>query len=141
MNQLIAHLIGDYILQNHWMANRKTKEWAPALAHVLLYGVPFAFLVPSVEAWLVIVATHLVIDRYRLAAYWVDFWGTGKEGALTVCVMHLRGFDLADGPVWTDGVQVVDRTPAAPPFLAVWLLILVDNTMHLTINALAIALL
>lgn len=123
MEQLIAHLIGDYVLQNHWMANQKTKAWGPAMAHALFYGLPFLLLVDSALAWLVIVGTHLLIDRFRLAKYWVDFWGVG---------------------VWPSGLALlaarlgvarsIEEVPQAPPFLAVWLLILVDNTMHLAIN-------
>jgi len=118
MSQLIAHLIGDYVLQNHWMANNKTKAWLPAILHVLLYGIPFLVLGANFWQWLIIVSTHLIIDHYRLAQYWVDFWGTGKPGWLSK--------------------QFGSPTPDAPPFLSVWLLIIVDNTMHLTINYLVL---
>lgn len=77
MEQLIAHLIGDYILQNHAMAMRKTSLWFWATLHVLLYGIPFLFLTTSPIQWLIIVGTHLLIDRFRLAKYWVDLWGIG----------------------------------------------------------------
>lgn len=33
MNQLIAHLIGDYWLQTSWMAFNKEKSWLATLAH------------------------------------------------------------------------------------------------------------
>ena len=114
MEQLIAHLLGDYVLQNHWMANKKTQEWLPALVHVFLYSLPFLLLTQSPLAMAVIVGTHLIIDRYRLAAYWVDFWGTGKKG----WVGEKLGVELEDSPAW----------------LGVWLLFIVDNTMHLCIN-------
>ncbi len=68
---LIAHAVGDYLIQSDWMATEKTKRWWPAVAHGATYGIPFAFLVPSVWAWLVIVGTHVFIDRYRLARYLV----------------------------------------------------------------------
>lgn len=119
MEQLIAHLIGDYVFQNHWMANRKTTAWLPAMVHAVFYGLPFLVLVSTWSQWSIIVLTHAIIDRYRLAKYWVDFWGIGKAG-------------------WVGkrmGVEVDD----APPFLGVWLLILVDNTLHLTINFLVLS--
>lgn len=38
---LLAHLVGDYLIQSDWMANEKTKRWWPAWAHALTYGLPF----------------------------------------------------------------------------------------------------
>lgn len=120
---LLAHLFGDYILQSDWMANEKTKRWWPAIAHAATYGIPFAFIVPSVWAWLVIVVTHAVIDRYRLARHVVwtknflaprSYWHPWSECKGT-------GYHQ-DRPVW----------------MAVWLMIIADNTLHLAINAAAI---
>ena len=43
MNWLYAHLIGDYIFQNDWMATgKKQKSWICGI-HVLLYLLPFLF--------------------------------------------------------------------------------------------------
>ena len=117
MPELIAHLIGDYCLQNHWMATKKTDRWWPALLHALFYGLPFLFLISSWQQWAVIVGTHLIIDRLRLAGYWVRFWGVGHPGWMA------RWAGPIDPP---------------PPFLGVWLLIIVDNTLHLLINHLAL---
>jgi hypothetical protein len=120
MPELLCHLFGDYILQNHLMANLKTKSWAWAATHALLYTLPFLLLTRSPAALAVILGTHAVIDRHRLARYWVEFWGVGQLGWAS----RRAGFTL-DGET--------------PPFLAVWLLILVDNTFHLAINHLALA--
>ena len=59
-------------------------------------------------------------------------------------LMRLRGYHIlgrqpGDASVWVpSGVDAtgpaLDRTPDAPPFLGVWLLILVDNTLHMCIN-------
>ena len=104
MLQLIAHLIGDYCLQNQWMADNKTKAWFPAVVHVTIYTlVCFVLLTHSWAALAVIGGTHLLIDRFRLAGYWCRFYGVGAA-------------------------------PHVPPFLSVWLLIIVDNTIHLSIN-------
>jgi len=116
MLQLIAHLIGDYCLQNQWMANNKTSRWLPALVHALLYTLPFLLVTQSWQALAVIGLTHAIIDRYRLAKYWVRLWGIGVPGIL-----------------WGRSSE------PPPPFLAVWLLIIVDNTAHLAINYAAIA--
>lgn len=126
MSELLAHLIGDYVLQNHWMANTKTRSWVAALVHAALYTLPFFFLTQDVLALAVICGTHAVIDRYRLASYWVNFWGVGVEGKVVPFFRYMRG-------VYGQPVE------PAPPFLGVWLLIIVDNTIHLTINHLVLS--
>lgn len=128
MGQLIAHLVGDYVLQNHLMATRKTSSWLWAAVHALFYGLPFLLLVSAPWQWVVIVGTHAVIDRYRVAAWWVRFWGIGCAGWLPIYLhrwLHREAEDLVVDP--------------APPFLAVWLLIIADNTLHLLINYLTLA--
>src|SRR5208282_3523637 len=72
-DQLVCHLVGDYILQSDWMASEKTKKNAAALVHVFTYFLPFLFLTTSWKALAVIIGTHYIIDRWRLARYvcWV----------------------------------------------------------------------
>lgn len=115
MTQILAHLVGDYVLQSHTMATRKTSSWHWALIHACVYGLPFALLVSHPWQWAVIVGTHALIDRYRLAAYWCRWYGVGFPG------------------IWHKAVGGEFVEP--PPFLGVWLVIIVDNTMHLCINA------
>jgi hypothetical protein len=135
--QLVCHAVGDYVLQNHWMALKKTQSWPPALIHALLYTVPFAVVFGLVPALAVIGVTHAVIDRYRLANYWVRFWGTGCEGWITRKIRLFRERRFHDGGVYV-------RDPAdvpiedAPPWLGVWLMIIADNTFHVVINAVAL---
>ena len=47
---LVCHLVGDYLLQNDWMAQGKTSRWGPALAHAASYTLPFLFLTTSWKA-------------------------------------------------------------------------------------------
>lgn len=65
----LAHRVGDWILQNGWMASEKTHRLWVALLHGFTYAVPFIPLCSSVGAYLVIAVTHAVIDRYRLPRY------------------------------------------------------------------------
>lgn len=122
-DQLIAHAVGDYLLQSHWMATEKTKHTAAALAHVTTYALPFLFLGPSWAALAVIVGTHFVIDRWRLARFvvWFKNW-LAPPGA------H---------PPWAECYHT-GYPPDVPPFLAVWLVIIVDNILHVLINGLAL---
>lgn len=120
MPELICHLLGDYVFQNHWMATNKVRAWVPAIIHASIYSSPFLLLRPSWQAMAVIFGTHLIIDRFRLAGYWVRFFGIGCES------WFQRNYPTT--PI----------SPDAPPFLSVWLLIIVDNTFHLAINHAAI---
>ena len=43
-DQLVAHAVGDYILQSDWMANEKTKRSLAAAVHALTYALPFLLL-------------------------------------------------------------------------------------------------
>lgn len=122
-DQLIAHAVGDYLLQSDWMAGEKTKRSVAALAHAVAYGLPFLLLTRSPLALLVIVGTHFVIDRWRLARFVV--WAKNL---------------LAPAP-WRHPWSQCSGTgyhSDRPPWLAVWLLIIADNVMHVLINALAL---
>jgi hypothetical protein len=115
MLQLLFHLWGDYMTQSSWMANKKvlfTKEgWFACFIHCLFYSIPFAFIC-STDALLVIFSTHFLIDKFRLARY----------------VNQIK-----------NGVSTPTGLPeGTPDYLAVWLLFITDNIIHVTINYLAI---
>ena len=121
MEQLILHLFGDYVTQSDWMAQNKTKAHLPAFCHALVYSLPFllltGFSVHGRWAWWVIFRTHFFIDRYRLARYIVWFKNFLGPGNLPWRECTATGYP-----------------PDRPAWLAVWLLIAADNTMHLVIN-------
>src|SRR6185295_14679087 len=68
MEQLILHLIGDFITQSDWMAVNKVKRSWPAFCHAVVYSLPF-FLIGSPAAVAVIFVTHFFIDRFRLVRF------------------------------------------------------------------------
>lgn len=120
-DQIVCHLIGDYVLQSDSMANNKTKHLFLAFLHALIYSLPFLFFAPTLPAWVVLVATHAVIDRWRLARF--VCWG--------------KNWLFGDVPPWNECAKT-GFDPEKPAWLAVWLLIIVDNVLHITINALAL---
>ena len=117
MEQLLLHLTGDYVLQTDWMARTKMRVTSAALCHAFVYTLPFLLLSPSATALAVICGSHFVIDRFRLARY-VAFAKNKATG------WHLR---------W-DECSATGYPPDMPAGQAFWLMILVDNTMHLAIN-------
>lgn len=136
-DQLLAHAIGDYILQSDWMATEKTKRSVAALAHVLTYGLPFLLLRPSWAAMTVIVGTHFIIDRWRLARFvvWAKNWLGARQ--FHVDAQSPSGKAWKINPTWTECAST-GYPPDRPAWLAVWLLIIADNIMHVTINGLAL---
>lgn len=78
MQQLILHLIGDYLLQNDWMAQNKKKKGAngfiACVTHCTLYSFPFLFLC-SWRAVLVIFSTHFLIDRWFFIKWYMNTMG------------------------------------------------------------------
>lgn len=116
--QFVAHGVGDYLLQSHWMATQKTKNSFAAACHVIAYTIPFAFLTHSLPALALIAGTHFLIDRYRLARF----------------VVYAKNF-LAPPSGWPRAFTATGYDDDVPPWLAVWLLIIADNLLHLCINA------
>lgn len=126
LEQLIAHLVGDYVLQTDWMASEKTKRLPVAFVHALVYAIPFLLLTQSPAALAVIVVTHALIDRYRVARAIV--WAKNQ--------LAPKSYRYPWASAGWHGYQ-----STKPEWLAGWLLILADNILHLVINALALSLL
>lgn len=124
MEQLILHLVGDYVTQSDWMAQNKTKAFLPAFLHAWVYSLPFLLLRPSMLGFVIILTTHFVIDRYRLARLVVY-----AKNALLSERWVSRAYHLD----W-DNCKTTGYPSETPVWLAVWLLIAADNTLHLAIN-------
>jgi hypothetical protein len=120
-DQLLAHAVGDYVIQSDWMANEKTKRSLACFAHVISYALPFLLLRPSLLALAVIVGSHFVIDRWRLARY----------------VCWAKNWPWPGSKPWADCVGT-GYPSERPPWLATWLLIIADNIMHVAINGAAL---
>jgi hypothetical protein len=114
-DQLLAHAVGDYVLQSDWMATNKSSRTIVALIHALCYAIPFLLFSPSALGLAVIIGSHLVIDRFRLAG-WLNWLKNGLPRPRT-----LTGFPA-------------DR----PEYLVVWLVIITDNILHIAINGAAL---
>lgn len=123
-DQLLVHAVGDFALQSDWMATSKTSKWSAAITHVVVYGLPWLFLTRSPAALGIIVGTHFVIDRWRIARH----------------VGWAKNF-LAPRSAWPPPWKECSGTgypPEKPAFMAVWLMILVDQIMHVICNGLAL---
>lgn len=108
MEQLILHLLGDYLLQTDWMAqNKKVKTWRGELAcqvHCLLYSIPF-LLIGTWQQVLFIYVTHYLIDRFGFVKW------------------YMTTFDMKE----------FMKPPLGP-----WSIFITDNTFHLICNYIAL---
>jgi len=121
---LLAHLVGDYILQTHWMATQKTSHWWPAIAHGVTYTLPYMLVTQSPLALLVIGGTHIIIDRFRLAKHLMWFKNQFAPKAFR--------------PTWAEASVNGGYAASTPAWMAIWLMIVADNTVHLLINTAAV---
>lgn len=106
---LIAHLIGDYLLQTEWMAKYKAERWAPLLAHCTVYTlviglVSYLFIPAGLSWWAIglVFVSHVFLDRRGFVAFW-----------------YRRVMRVTD-----------DRNK--------WLMIVVDQSFHLIVLAVAL---
>lgn len=113
MEQLLLHALGDYIIQNDWMAlNKKKRGWLglfACLLHCALYALPFLLIVSPLQVALIF-ASHFVIDRWRI----VDWFLAVRNG-----VFHIKNFGFGE---------------ERPHFITVWLYIITDNIIHIAGN-------
>ena len=117
MEQLLAHLVGDYLLQTSHMAKNKIYSWPVAILHAFVYSLPFLFLTQSPAALAMIFGSHAIIDRYRLAHYLA------------------MAKNMAGNPKrWRQFNTDTGHEDSMPAWMSVWLVIITDNTMHLLIN-------
>lgn len=149
-DQLVAHAVGDYLLQSDWMATEKVRRSVAALAHVLTYVLPFLLLTTSFWAILAIVVSHFVIDRWRLARYvvwaknFLSPWRlersepSDRRPAEVVGMIGPGGRRLAPtAPPWSR-CTATGYDEDRPAWLTVWLMIVADNTLHVLCNGAAL---
>lgn len=126
---LLAHGWGDYIVQTNWMATEKVKRWSPAVLHAFTYTLAFVPLIlitgarplAQAGALMIIGGTHAIIDRHLLARHII--WAKNRLGG--------------DRTPWSQCTKY-GSSEKVPDFIAKWLMTIVDNTVHVTINSLAI---
>jgi hypothetical protein len=120
-DQLVAHAVGDYVLQSDWMVQEKTTRTLAATVHVVFYTLPFLFITQNPVTLAIIAGGHFVIDRWRIARH----------------VVWLKNWPWPGSRPWSECVET-GFPPTTPVWLSTWLLIIVDNILHVITNGLAI---
>ena len=70
---LLGHLVGDFLLQNKWMSEKKTQSSFRCVVHCTVYTVAVCVVCP-LPGWqwpLLVFLSHYFIDRYSLAEKWL----------------------------------------------------------------------
>lgn len=144
-DQLVAHAVGDYIIQSDWMANNKRKSSFAAAVHAITYTLPFLLITHRIDPLVAICVSHFFVDRFGLARFLVWL----KNGPFTYnrIVIGTPGTDdlgIGEYPSrqeWGWFLKPITPTGYAedkPPFMAVWLFIIADNIVHVLCNAWAL---
>jgi hypothetical protein len=97
---LVGHLVGDFLLQNDWMAQNKKTRTVPCLVHVGFYTFAVCYCAGWLAypaAWLLVGVPHFLIDRTQFVRWYMQKCG---------------------------------QDAFAQPPMAPWSIIAVDNAMH-----------
>lgn len=105
------------------MAQEKTRSHLPAAAHAVTYTLPFLALTRDPRRLALIAGSHFAIDRWRLARH--ACWAKNY--------LAPRG----SNPPWSE-CQATGYPPEVPDWLAVWLMVVADNSIHGICNWLAL---
>lgn len=73
---VLCHLVGDYVLQNDFIAQTKGKNWYHLFVHCALYTLPFCIVLGIDYRALIVFLMHLIVDplkaRYNKITYTQD---------------------------------------------------------------------
>jgi hypothetical protein len=85
MELIVAHMVGDYLSQNRWMALNKHKDGWIALLHSAIYALSVLFICgwSDTRFWIVFVS-HFLIDFLRIGALWRKFYSRDTEIPWTI---------------------------------------------------------
>jgi hypothetical protein len=73
---VLAHFIGDFLLQNDWMAVGKKKSSLICTVHVTLYILPFLLTELSSFQIILIYIQHWIQDRSGFVKWWCKIFGS-----------------------------------------------------------------
>jgi len=73
---ILAHFIGDFVIQNDWMAiNKKRSNWICTI-HVFFYMIPFLFTELTVIQLTLVAIQHWLQDRTVFIGWWCKLVGS-----------------------------------------------------------------
>lgn len=108
LSLLVAHCVGDYLLQNDWMATNKKRCSFVCAFHSATYLIPFVALAYRLQTWqlVLILVQHFAQDRTGFVLWFMTHTGQEK---------------FASPPMAPWSIFVVDNT-----FHLLWIVIVVN---------------
>lgn len=127
---IIGHLVGDFLLQNKYMAMNKSKSHWKCFIHCFLYTLAVGvFTYPYIHTWLwwgIVFLSHYPIDRWVLADKWLHLI-QGRSLREFLKSNHQDIYVNLDTPEEFTNYHVLRGGFTALVYCVA------DNTMHLTI--------
>ncbi len=104
---IIGHLVGDYLLQNDWMALNKKAQFWPCLVHCTLWSLSVILFAGwlSFSIFLLLIGTHVIQDHTFIIRRWMKW--VGQE-------------QFATGPCAPWSIIVVDNVWHIVTLCAIW---------------------
>jgi len=115
---LVAHLVGDFLIQTDGMAKHKGQDWWWMLKHVGLYmAIMSAILIvyaivhglpawPVAAALLFLLVTHMILDRRTFTRWWMRFVGISND-KLWISVVIDQVFHIVTLAIVAQGLALV----------------------------------
>ena len=141
MEQLIAHLIGDYVLQTDYQAMNKKQNFYIALKHAIIYTLPFLFITTNIWSLLIICVSHAIIDHTNLLWNFRKYINSENLSNIIYQDEDWEGKEELKQPVPIQRLLLnMGFNCTRPVWLCVWIDIIGENSIHLLINYLALKL-
>ena len=83
---IVCHMLGDYALQNDFLAMTKGANWWHLFVHCVLYSLPFAVAFGYDWRVLALLASHVLVDVAKARWQVLDY---AADQIIHVCVMVL----------------------------------------------------
>ena len=129
---LLGHLVGDYLLQNQWMALNKSKNtwigWLSATVHCLLYTLAVCLFMWNFQfIWIIAVFfSHFFIDKFGLGEVYMIY--------IKRCGLQDYIYDVNRNSYYQDNNTGQDMLTGG---FRAFVYAVTDNTMHLVLMFLA----
>lgn len=80
ISALVGHLVGDYLLQNDWMALNKKTSTLHCVVHCAIWTACVCLFAGWYQPWVigVLFATHFAQDRTGIIRWWMSVVGQDK---------------------------------------------------------------
>ena len=129
---VLGHLVGDYLLQNQWMALNKSKNtmlgWIAAFVHAVSYTCAVCLIMWNWDPlWIILVFnSHFWIDKFALGERYKKLIGSSTLKEFVH--RHEQGLDSIH--IYDDKPEITRREIIEGGFAALTYTI-TDNTMHI----------